>query len=101
MLIVAIAGVHDAGLDLGAGNPIWLGLQGRWRQAFRWDSSITVHSWLALALLAITAARLFWRKFGGPDVIRGGRGWAYGLMTLIGLWVLIAAGYVGGMISHK
>jgi Predicted membrane protein (DUF2231) len=101
MLMVAIAGVHDAGLDLGAGNPLWLGLQDRWRQGFRWRSSITVHSWLALALLAITAARLLWRKIGGPYVLRGGQGWAYGLITLIGLWILTAAGYVGGMITHK
>ena len=101
MLIVAIAGVHDAGLDLGPGNLLWLGLQDRWRQAFRWHSSVTVHSWLALALVAITAARLLWRKLVGPDALRGGQGWAYGLMTLIGLWILTAAGYVGGMINHK
>ena len=101
MLIVAIAGVHDAGLDLGAGNLLWLGLQDRWRQAFRWHSSITVHSWLALALVAITAARLLWRKFAGPNALRGRQGWAYGLMTFIGLWILTAAGYVGGMINHK
>jgi len=101
MLIVAIAGLHDAGLNLGAGNLLWLGLQDRWRQAFRWHSSVTVHSWLALALLAITAARLLWRKFVGPGALRGGQGWAYGLMTFIGLWILTAAGYVGGMISHK
>ena len=35
MLIVAVTGVHDAGLDLGAGNPLWLGLRDRWQQAFR------------------------------------------------------------------
>ena len=62
---------------------------------------MTVHTWLALALLAVTAARLLWRKFIGPDALRGGQGWAYGLMTFIGLWILTAAGYVGGMISHK
>ena len=33
MLIVAVTGVHDAGLDLGAGNPLWLGLRDRWQQA--------------------------------------------------------------------
>ena len=101
MLIVVIAGVHDAGLDLGAGNLLWLGLQDRWQQAFRLHSSVTMHSWLALALLAITAARLLWRKFVGPDALRGGQGWAYGLTTFIGLWILTAAGYVGGLISHK
>ena len=101
MLIVAVTGVHDAGLDLGAGNPLWLGLRDRWQQAFRWHSSITVHSWLALALVAITAARLLWRRFVGPGALRGGQGWAYGLVTLISLWILTAAGYVGGMISHK
>jgi len=52
-------------------------------------------------LLATAAARLLWRKIGGPDVLRGGQGWAYGLMILVGLWILTAAGYVGGMISHK
>jgi hypothetical protein len=60
-----------------------------------------VHSWLALALVAITAARLLWRKFVGVNALRGAQGWAYGLMTLIGLRILTAAGYVGGMISHK
>ena len=101
MLIVAITGVHDAGLDLGRGNPFWLGLQDRWQQVFRWHSSITVHSWLALALVAITVVRLLWRKFVGPNALRGRQGWAYGLMTFIGLWILTAAGYVGGMINHK
>ena len=101
MLIVAGAGVHDAGLDLGPGNPMWLGLQDRWQNAFRWRSSVTVHTWLALALLMMTGLRLLWRKLGGPSALRGAQGWAYGLATLIGLWVLSAAGYVGGLISHK
>jgi len=101
MLIIAITGVHDAGLDLGPGNLFWLGLQDRWRQAFRWHSSITVHSWLALALVTITVARLLWRKLAGLNALRGRQGWAYGLMIFVGLWILTAAGYVGGMISHK
>ena len=95
MLIVAVAGVHDAGLDLGPGNPMWLGLQDRWQNAFRWRSSVTVHTWLALALLMMTGLRLLWRK------LRNARGWGYTLLTLVGLWMLTAAGYVGGLVSHK
>ena len=65
MLIVAVTGVHDAGLDLGAGNLFWLGLRDRWQQAFRWHSSITVHSWLALGAAgdhggAIALAQIRW-----------------------------------------
>ena len=101
MLTVALAGLHDTGLDLGPGNPFWLGLQDRWQNMFRWHSSVTLHTWLTLALLAITVTRLLWRKLGGPSALRGAQGWAYGLATLIGLWVLSAAGYVGGLISHK
>jgi hypothetical protein len=71
MLIVAGAGVHDAGLDLGPGNPLWLGFQDRWAHAFRWHSSVTVHAWLALGLVVITATRLLWRKLGGSVVVHG------------------------------
>ncbi|HNX36074.1 MAG TPA: hypothetical protein PKM57_15725 [Kiritimatiellia bacterium] len=101
MLVAACAGVHDVGLDLGSGNPFWLGLQDRWANAFRWQSSVTVHSTLMLGLAALTAARLLWRKLSGPEALRGAQGWAFCLATLLGLWVLIAAAYVGALLSHK
>lgn len=101
LLIIAVAGFHDVGLDLGSGNKIWLGLQDRWKNTFRFQSGITVHAWLAFGLIAITLGRLFWRKLNGADVLRGVQSVFYTLLTLIGLWFLIAAGYVGGLVTHK
>jgi uncharacterized membrane protein len=101
MVMVVIAGLHDVGLDLGAGNTIWLGLQDRWHNTFRFQSSVTVHTWLAMALLMITVGRLIWRKISGTNALRGAQGWAYALISLTSLWVLSAAGYVGGLLSHK
>ena len=98
LLIVAGAGVHDAGL--GSGSPFWHGLQHRWANAFEWQSPLTVHAWLALGLVVLTTARLLWRKFGGTAVLRGGQGWAYGLITAFGLWLLATAAHVGGLMSH-
>lgn len=101
MLVVIVAGLHDTGLDLGAGNKIWLGLQDRWHNLLRFQSSVTVHSWLSLGLLVITTVRAFWRTVGGAAALRGGCGWGYAFLTLASLWVLTATGYVGGLISHK
>lgn len=68
----ALVGALDAGLDLGPGNPLWLGLKDRWANAFRWESSVTMHAWLALGLVATTSGRLLWRKLGRSAVLRGG-----------------------------
>jgi hypothetical protein len=100
MLGVAALGLHDAALDLGAGNKFWLGLQDRLKNSFDFDTPLTVHVWLALALVAITAIRLCWRTFGKASVLRGAQALGYGLLTLIGLWILSAAAYVGGSMSH-
>ena len=101
MLVAACAGVHDVGLDVGPGNPFWLGLQDRWANAFRWQNPVTVHSTLMLGLVVLTAVRLLWRKRGGQGTLRGVQGWAFCLATVLGLWVLIAAGYVGALLNHK
>jgi hypothetical protein len=100
MLVVALAGLHDSGLNLGPGNKFWLGLQDRWHNAFRFQSSITVHVWLTLSLMAVTALRLVWRARLGSAVLRGRQGWAFAFATVLSLWMLFVAGYVGGRISH-
>jgi len=99
--IVVIAGFHDCGLSLGSGNEFLLGLQDRWENAFRLQSSVTVHFWLALLLIGITSCRLFWRWRSGPQVWKGGKGFFYCFFIFIGIWCLFAMGYVGGLLSHK
>lgn len=90
----------EMGKEMGS-NPFWLGLQDRWANAFRWYSSVTVHAWLALGLVVITATRLLWHKLGGVNTLRAGQGWTYGLITFMGLWVPTAAEYVSGLNSHQ
>jgi uncharacterized membrane protein len=101
IMVAAVAGFHDVGLDLGVGNRIWLGLQDRWHNVFRFQSAITVHAWLALGLLVITLTRLLWRKLGGAVAIRGVRGCGYAGLTFVSLWLLTAAAYVGGRVVYK
>src|SRR5437660_876251 len=61
ILIVSIAGFHDVGLDLGRHHRIWLGIQDRWKNAWVFDSSVTVHVWLISILFVLTFSRLTWR----------------------------------------
>ncbi len=89
------------GLDLGTNNKIWMGIQDRWENAFRWESSITVHAWLAMGLIVLTLVRLLLRSFTASNLLCGPKGVIFGLLTFFNLWVLLATAYVGGMISHK
>ncbi len=100
LLIAALAGLHDSGLDLGDGNKIALGFQDRWKSGFHYSSSITVHTWLALLVITITFLRLLWRWRQGSQIRFGLRGVGFALLTLMGFWCMLAMGYVGGAISH-
>lgn len=100
MLPVVIAGIHDSGLDLGPGNPIWLGLHDRYRNAFNFSSSISVHALLMTLLLLMTAFRLLlrWHAHFAPRkrprlLIDLGS-------ALLGLGFLIVGGYAAGMVNH-
>lgn len=101
MLLAVLSGLNDAGLDLGPGNRLVLGFQDRWENAFRAESSITIHVWLALILIALTLMRLLWRTFRRESALGGVSGVTFGLVTLLNFWVLLAATYVGSSISHK
>ena len=101
MLVAVLTGVNDVGLDLGAGNRIILGFLDRWENAFRAESSVTIHVWLALMLIGLTLARLLWRLFGRSHVLAGVSGALFGLLTLLSFWTLLAATYVGASVSHK
>lgn len=100
MLIAAVAGLHDSGLNLGPGNKMWLGLEDRWQNAFRLASAITLHVWLALGLVGLTLARLLWRLRQRAQALAGQQALGYGFLTVASLWVLLAMSYVGGSISH-
>ena len=101
ILIAMMAGIHDCGLNLGEGNKFLLGFQDRFKNAFRFKSSVTIHFWLAILLFIITLSRLIycWRK--GAQVLRGKGASFYGFLVVIGLWVLLAMGYVGGLLNHQ
>ncbi len=101
LLIAAAGGMHDAGLNLGPGNRFVLGLQDRWDNLFRFESSITVHVWLAGLLLGVTLCRLLWRWRRGPQVWQGPAKYWYSGLTGFGIWCLFAMSYVGGLISHR
>jgi hypothetical protein len=100
MAIVVVAGLHDSGLNLGPGNKIWLGIHDRWQNRFRLQSSVTLHMWLAVLLFGLTAVRLLWRWRYGSGALAGNQAGGYGILTLLGLWCLMAASYAGGVISH-
>ena len=100
ILIALLAGLHDVGLVLEKGNKILLGLKDRIENAFRFESSITVHSWLAVSLLVITGIRFLWRKLGRENTLKGFAGICFGIITVICLWLLLSTAYIGGLISH-
>ena len=101
MLLAVLSGLNDVGLDLGAGNRIALGFQDRWENAFRAQSSVTIHVWLALILIALTAMRLLWRSLARNRALSGVNGVAFAVVTLLNFWGLLAAAYIGGSITHK
>jgi uncharacterized membrane protein len=101
MLLAVISGLHDVGLDLGPGNRIMLGFHDRWENAFRAESSITIHVWLALTLIGLTLTRLLWRSLGRGRALRGVSGVAFGLFTVVSFWTLLASTYIGASITHK
>jgi uncharacterized membrane protein len=100
MVLAILAGLHDSGLDLGAGNVFLLGLQDRWQNAFVFRSSVTVHMWLSLALFALSFARFTWRKCLA-SALCGPQAFAYGATLFLNLWLLIATTHVGAMLNHK
>ena len=101
MLLAVLSGLNDVGLDLGAGNRLMLGFRDRWENAFRAESSITIHVWLALILIALTLTRLVWRSIGRSRALTGVSSAAFGFFTLLSFWTLLAATYVGASINHK
>ncbi|MEK7863414.1 MAG: DUF2231 domain-containing protein [Chloroflexota bacterium] len=99
-LLGIVTGIHDAGLDHGEGNVFLLGLADRYRNAFRLQSSVSVHVWLSLAVAVLVILRLLWRLRAAGTV--GQRRFArpYALLTVFNLWALLAAAYVGAQVSH-
>lgn len=100
IIITIIAGLHDVGLELGAGNKILLGFNDRIQNMFQFESSITIHSWLAMLLLLLTFVRLWWRSLKRENVLKSYSGFCFGIVSLFSIWVLLAASYMGGLISH-
>ncbi len=102
ILIAMAAGIHDCGLNLGPGNKFVLGLQDRFKNAFHFQSSVTVHFWLAIVLLILVLCRLVWCSCEGTGFWKSReQASLYGFLLLIGLWVLLAMSYVGGSLTHQ
>ena len=100
MLVAVAFGFHDCGLNMGVGNKFLLGFQDRMENAFRFESSITTHFWLAVLLLVLTFIRLIWRE-QKKKIFEGKSVYLFWGLTLINLWCLLAMSYVGGLISHQ
>lgn len=100
LVLGIVTGVHDAGLDHGEGNVFLLGLADRYRNAFRLQSTVSVHVLLSLAVVGLVALRLVWRPRIAGAV--GERRFArpYAVLTLVNVWMLLAAAYVGAQVSH-
>jgi len=100
LLPTVYTGVSDVGASLGPGWSFWNGLQDRIHQFRRLESTVSLHALVALAACLLAAGRLMWRLVARERALRGGHGIAFGLLTFLGLWLLFAAGQVGGSISH-
>jgi len=100
MIPVAIAGIHDAGLDLGRGNPLWLGLQDRWRNALNLRSSISAHVFLISLLFVLTAVRLIVRARIDPATLEGKKAWIELGLAVLGLVLLVIGTYAAAIVSH-
>lgn len=95
-----VTGVHDAGLDHGDGNLFILGLRDRYRNALRLESSVSVHVLLSLVVTLLVAARLAWRLRACGNIGHRRLARPYALLTLLNIWALLAAAYVGAQVSH-
>jgi uncharacterized membrane protein len=104
LISVALAlytGVHDVGAALELpGWPVWNGIKDRVAHLFRLQSSISLHVLFVLAAVLLASTRLVWRTLSGDRALRGGQGFAFGTVALVGLWLLFAAAQIGGGISH-
>ncbi len=100
LIPVIYSGIHDAGNDLGPGSPFWNGLKDRLANFFRFESTISLHVIFALAVSFLTLIRLLWRAYAHDRVLKGKEGFVYMGIMFVGLWLLFAAGQVGGGISH-
>ncbi len=101
MLIAVAFGFYDCGLNMGLGNKFLLGFQDRMENVFRFESSVTVHFWLAVLLFGLTFVRLIWRELKKKKIFEGNSVYLFGGLTLLNLWCLLAMSYVGGLISHQ
>ncbi|MBI3557756.1 MAG: TlpA family protein disulfide reductase [Deltaproteobacteria bacterium] len=101
LIPVLFSGFHDSGFNLGPGSQVLNGIKDRFTNFWRLESTVSLHFLLALALLAITGARLLWRTLAGDQAFQGRQKFGFAALTVLGLWVLFAAGQVGGGISHS
>lgn len=101
LLPVILAGINDAGLDVGTGWPFWNGLQDRVHNIVRLESAVSLHVLYALATALLVMGRGVWRWRAGPRAAQGRQRFAFAIAALLGLWLLFAAGQVGGGISHS
>ncbi len=93
--------MHDAGVDLGPGSPFSNGVRDRLTHFFRLQSSVSLHVLFGLGVTLLAAVRLAWRLWVGNRILRSGERIAFAVLTALGLWMLFAAGQVGGAIAHR
>jgi thiol-disulfide isomerase/thioredoxin/uncharacterized membrane protein len=96
-----LTGLNDVGTDLGPGWAFWNGLVDRVRHLFLLKSTVSLHVLFALATVTVTVARIGWRVRAREKALQGRSRLVFLTLTLLGVWMLFAAGQVGGSISHR
>jgi uncharacterized membrane protein len=99
VLVVAPAGLYDAGVDLGQGNPLIAGLQDRIANFTHFSDALSLHVLYILAFDLLLVLRIVWRikckKLAYNQFI------TYTIVTAISLLILLGAAQVGGSMSHS
>jgi len=98
---VICTGLNDTGADLGSGWAVWNGLVDRVRHFFLLKSTVSLHVLYALATVTVTVGRFGWRLRAREQALQGNGRVVFVALTLFGIWLMFAAGQVGGSISHR
>ncbi len=96
---VVLAGLHDAGVDLGKANAIFAGFADRLNAYFALTDPVSIHVLFVTLLIVITVSRFVWRIFffGKSSRLRD---IIFAIFALLGCWIVIATAQVGGNLSH-
>lgn len=102
MIPVVLSGLNDSGLDMGPGLPLLLGFQDRLKNAFRLESTISLHVLMTVPVVLSTVVRCMWwwrmrRSAASVNSVQLG---LHLVLAFVSLILMYAAAYIGGTVSH-